>query len=131
MTIDSLAEVKGDVFAGCQTLKLNGIVPGTIRAMAQRVVIAGTVKGDVNLRLVEDGGELILFAPPLALLIAALFLITIPAVLIVKLGYLVILYLAQTLTGMFLGRLLFRLFRARCLIVACRTHWCHNCLLVR
>ncbi|MEO0070731.1 MAG: polymer-forming cytoskeletal protein [candidate division WOR-3 bacterium] len=53
-------------------------------------------------------GAIGLFAPPLALLIAAIFLITIPVVIIAKICYLIIFYLAKTLTGMFLGRTLFR-----------------------
>lgn len=54
-------------------------------------------------------GAIGLFAPPLALLVAAIFLITIPVVIIAKICYLIIFYIAKTLTGMFLGRTLFRL----------------------
>ncbi len=57
-------------------------------------------------------GAVALFAPPVALIIAAIFIITIPALIIAKIGYLIILYLAKTLTGIFLGRILFRLFGA-------------------
>jgi len=209
LIIDSLAEISGDVYAGCRSLEMNGAVNGNIRAAANKVVINGTVAGDVNLMLGDgqaaitltdncrilgnlcyrahkeldlgntDGvkgeirfsplprpaktspgwsklrlgitlfsilaalvitfiliaicrqpleraiencsqrfgstigfGAVALFAPPLALLLAAIFIITIPAVIIAKIGYLIIIYLAKTLTGMFLGRILFRLFGA-------------------
>ena len=58
-------------------------------------------------------GALGLFATPAAIVVALLLIVTIPAGLVAGLLYLVALYLAKTLAGMFLGRWLFRLFGGR------------------
>ncbi len=55
-------------------------------------------------------GALSLFATPVAIIIALLLIITIPAGLIGGLLFLVCLYLSKILAGMFLGKWLFRLF---------------------
>jgi hypothetical protein len=57
-------------------------------------------------------GALGFFATPLAIVLGLLLVITIPAALLTGLGYVVAIYLAKILTGMLLGRLLFRLFRS-------------------
>lgn len=55
-------------------------------------------------------GALGLLAGPVALILAAVLVITLPAGIVGLLLYLVFLYLAKILAGMFLGRWLFRLF---------------------
>jgi len=57
-------------------------------------------------------GALGFFATPVAALVSLAFIVTIPAALITLAGYIAAVYLAKVLTGLFVGRLLFRLFRA-------------------
>jgi len=53
------------------------------------------------------------FATPLAALVSLAAVVTIPAAAIVLVGYLVGIYLAKILAGIFVGRLIFRLFGVR------------------